>query len=288
MSEFYTVTIELNHSFEEQVSSILDLISPESYAYESPFQKDRTLDSRFCLYFDSEEKARQTKKILSPLLEPISPEMILTIAEGDDADWQNEWKKFFQPIPIGEKLIILPAWEEVDAPQDKAVVLIDPGMAFGNGGHATTKGCLVFLEKLVEPNMTILDFGTGSGILAIAAHKLGANYVDAIDNDSVAIEIAAKNCQQNRCEDSIHLMVGESGIIPSRHYDLIVANITADVIMEHFDKLIDQQPKLRHLILSGIIMHKKPALDEYLAQRNIHPSELWHENGWFTYLIKTS
>lgn len=286
MPDFYTLNIYADHENEQFIVPVLDLMVPGSYVYEYPTDCSDKFNSRFCVYFDSKEKAELLKEsLVSIILKQLdSSDVEAVIEEGEDKDWQNEWKKFFEPIHIGHRLSVLPAWEEVNEKSNEIVVYLDPGMAFGSGAHATTKGCLVFLERLVEEGMEVLDFGTGSGILAIAAKKLGAAKVDALDNDPVAVEVSKKNGSDNGCSE-INFFCGEGKDIPQKEYDLIVANITADVIMGNFDYILKGQNKIKYLILSGIIDHRKPDLDEFLQSRNISPKEIWFEDKWYSYLI---
>lgn len=287
MADFYTLSIYVDHKNEMFIAPVLDLIVPGSYVFECTIENNDRYNSRFCIYFDSKEKADLIKEnLVSIILKQLDKSEIEAVVEGgEDKDWQNEWKKFFKPIHFGNRLSVLPAWEEINQKSNDIVVYLDPGMAFGSGAHATTKGCLVFLEKLVEKGMDVLDFGTGSGILAIAAKKLGAAQVDALDNDPIAVDVSKKNAVQNNCKD-INFFCGEGKDIPQKEYDLIVANITADVIMENFDYILKGQNKLKYLILSGIIDHRKPELDEFLNKKNIAPKEIWFEEKWYSYLLE--
>ena len=122
--------------------------------------------------------------------------LLMTMEGVEDADWENNWKAFYKPMEIGERLMVIPDWEEAD-PKGRAALRLNPGLAFGTGGHATTRLCLTALEKIVEPGMKVLDLGCGSGILSIAALLLGAERAFACDIDDKAVDVAYENAALN-------------------------------------------------------------------------------------------
>ena len=122
--------------------------------------------------------------------------LLMTMEGVEDADWENNWKAFYKPMEIGERLMVIPDWEEAD-PRGRAALRLNPGLAFGTGGHATTRLCLTALEKIVEPGMKVLDLGCGSGILSIAALLLGAERAFACDIDDKAVDVAYENAALN-------------------------------------------------------------------------------------------
>lgn len=150
----------------------------------------------------------------------------------DDAQWQDAWKEYFKPIRIGRHFVVKPSWEDCQAAPDDIVVEIDPQMAFGTGLHPSTRLCMCALEDRVRPGDILADVGTGSGILAIAAAKLGAGHVDAVDNDTVAVQTAVMNADKNGVRDRVSVTLGAG--VPARtdYYDLVVANITAPAVVE--------------------------------------------------------
>jgi ribosomal protein L11 methyltransferase len=144
----------------------------------------------------------------------------ITLKHAEEADWANEWKKYFKPLEIGSRLVIKPSWENYDADPERVVVEIDPGQAFGTGGHQTTRLCLGALEQLVEPGMTVADIGTGSGILAISAAKLGASLVHATDIDRLPREIARENVARNGLEGRVLIHEMDAFDAAARNCDL--------------------------------------------------------------------
>ncbi len=175
-----------------------------------------------------------------------------------DEEWAETWKRFFHPVRVSERLVVKPSWEPYDAGRGEIMIEIDPGMAFGTGGHATTSMCLVFLEKWMPEKARVLDVGTGSGILAIAAAKLGAAFVLGTDCDPDALETARENLEKNRIPaESYRLEVSDlTRGLPLRDFRLIVANIEAGPLILLLNDLRDRLSPGARLILSGILDEK--------------------------------
>lgn len=152
----------------------------------------------------------------------------------DDEDWAEAWKSHYHTTRIGRRIVIRPQWETYDPEPNDLVISLDPGMAFGTGTHATTRLCLMSLEDLMQPGLSVLDLGCGSGILAIAAAKLGASQVIAVDIDPVAAQITAENAAINGVSDTIAAQQGSLGTVrgSARRFDLLLANILARIIIE--------------------------------------------------------
>ena len=173
----------------------------------------------------------------------------------DEEEWSTAWKKYYHPIRVGERLVIVPAWEKFDAKPSDVIVRMDPGMAFGTGTHETTRLVCGFIEKYLVPGERMLDVGTGSGILAICASKLGAKECFACDIDPVAVRVARENCKDNDCGNivcevsDLLASVDVSGGL----YDFAVANIVADIIIRMAPDIGAYLKQGAHLITSGII-----------------------------------
>lgn len=155
----------------------------------------------------------------------------LSIKPVNEEDWANSWKVYFKPMKIGERLVVRPTWEEYKPEPDDLVVVLDPGMAFGTGSHATTTMCAHFLEKHLHPGARVIDVGTGSGILAMSAALLGAEEILALDYDAVAVKVATENINLNNLQSKITIRQNDllSGVVMKA--DFIVANIIADIII---------------------------------------------------------
>jgi ribosomal protein L11 methyltransferase len=176
-------------------------------------------------------------------------------------DWQDSWKRFIRPRRVGKSFWVTPPWLDAPKFRRRRVITIEPGMAFGTGTHATTRGCLEFIElvaaRLGGRNFTALDVGTGSGILAIALALLGAREIRAVDNDPVALQVARDNLRANGVEKKVRLSGAKLGAI-KRRCDVVVANLTAETILEVAGDLETKVAPQKFLILSGIL-HDKAA-----------------------------
>ena len=169
-----------------------------------------------------------------------------------EQDWANNWRKYYKPSKVGEKIVIRPIWEEYKGKPEEIVISLDPGMAFGTGEHETTRMCIQALEKYVKKDSTVFDVGCGSGILALAAAKLGAKKAVGVDLDPVAVESAKENLKYNDAKN-IEILHGDLLEVISGKADIVVANIIAEVICiltEDVSKAINPGG---YFITSGII-----------------------------------
>lgn len=185
----------------------------------------------------------------------------------NDEDWVDNWKKYFHTDKVGKKLVIQPSWEEYEAQPDDIVLRLDPGAAFGTGTHPTTSMCLRALEELVKPDMTVFDVGTGSGVLAIAAAKLGASKVVAADYDATAVKSAKFNSAENGTESIIEIKQSDLLKEFSGKAKLITANLIADLVIRLFDELDDHLEKGGRLLASGIILSRE---EDVVAAAKLH------------------
>ena len=197
-----------------------------------------------------------------------------------EEDWADSWKQYYKPIKIGEKLVVVPMWEKYDANENEIIVKMDPGMAFGTGTHETTRLCATLLEKYVTPSTLMLDVGTGSGILAICASKLGAKKCYAYDIDPVAVRVARENVKDNdanniECEVSDLL----KGVFDQK-YDVIAANIVADIIIRMLPDIGKYMHENTTLVISGIIDERCEDVYKSIKENSFNIVEEIHENGW--------
>lgn len=201
--------------------------------------------------------------------------------EVEDADWLAEWKRHWKPTEIG-KFIIAPPWSEV-AETDKIVIRIEPNMAFGTGTHDTTQLCLKAIGEQYVPEMSVLDVGTGTGILAIAVAKLGGTSIFACDTDADSIKIARENALLNGVGSAI---IFADGPIDDNtpQYDLTCANLTADVIVPILPLLIEKTRNI--LLLSGILAEQESLITDELSKFQISNFKIEHSGEWISVLIK--
>lgn len=231
---------------------------------------------------DLEEKVKRADEALWHLsqLRRIEPLKISRLAEED---WAEAWKNFFFVQRIGQRLVIKPSWREYDAAPGEVVLELDPGMAFGTGLHPTTRMCAVACERYVREGARVLDVGTGSAILSLAAAKLGATRVVAVDVDPVAVEVARKNATLNGEEDRIQVEQGSleqlRGVAESS-YDLVLANIIASVIIDLSRGLHDVLSPEGVLVVSGIIAEREGDVREALTRAGLRIEETMAEGDW--------
>lgn len=171
----------------------------------------------------------------------------------NESEWADNWKKFFKTTEVGEKLVIRPSWEEYDNKNNRVVLSIDPGAAFGTGTHATTKMCLELLEKYINKDCTMLDVGCGSGILSIAAALLGAKKADGVDIDALAVKVAGENAAINLVENKTNYIKGDLCDKINDKYDVVCANIVADVIISLLTDVDKYMKDDAVFVCSGII-----------------------------------
>ena len=204
-----------------------------------------------------------------------------------DEDWAETWKAYIHTEKIGERIVVRPTWEEYTPSADEIVIELDPGAAFGTGAHATTAMCLRWLEHLVSPGMRVYDVGCGSGILAVAAAKLGAGEVIAMDYDPVAVSVAEENIRQNNVHNVVacesDLLSACEGAAPA---ELITANIIADVIIRLFAQLDRHLALGGTLLASGIIDDRIADVEHAAAQHGFTVLDMTCEKEWAAMIIR--
>lgn len=205
----------------------------------------------------------------------------------NEEDWANSWKAYYKPIKIGQRLVIVPAWERYEAAEGELIVRMDPGMAFGTGTHETTRLVIQMLEKYTTQNCRMLDVGTGSGILAICASRLGAGECRAYDIDPMAVRVARENIKDAGL-DNVTCDVADllRGVDDSRPYDLICANIVADIIIRMTPDVAPFMHKDTVLLASGIISERSEDVIECFERNGFRIVEKCVENGWCGLAVK--
>lgn len=195
-------------------------------------------------------------------------ELTLSLQDVEEKDWETAWQKYYHPVNISNQITIVPTWHEYDKKtQDEKLLYLDPGMAFGTGTHATTKLCLLALEKYIQKEDVVLDVGCGSGVLSIGACLLGAREVHAFDLDPVAVRSTKHNSALNGFQDKIKVKKNNllTGINESA--DVIVANILAEIIIDLIDDAWDNLTHAGYFITSGIILKRKDMVVEALTNK---------------------
>src|SRR5699024_1182428 len=181
------------------------------------------------MYLAPDENPAEVLPLFKERLDAAGIEYELSTAGIEQEDWQNAWKQYYHAMDIGRRLAIVPGWERYET--DRIAITMDPGMAFGTGTHETTSLCLEVLDEMVQGGERMLDIGTGSGILAIAALKLGAASAEGVDIDPMCVRTAGENAARNGVEDRLTVLVGDLSDKASGQYDIITANIVASAIL---------------------------------------------------------
>ena len=197
----------------------------------------------------------------------------------DEQDWAESWKEYFWPERITDTIVVKPSWRDYAARPDEIILEIDPGMAFGTGTHPTTALCIRQIHSHLRPGDTFLDVGTGSGILMIAAAKLGAVNVCGVDNDEVAVSVAEKNLLANDVQD-YRLMTGNLVERVSGTFHVVAANILAEVILELLPDVAAVLEPNGIFICSGIIEEKKESVLSGLEKDGLTMIEILEKEGW--------
>lgn len=200
-----------------------------------------------------------------------------------DADWAEAWRAFYKVRRVGERIVVRPVWEDYTPRPGEVVIDMDPGMAFGTGEHPTTMLCLEVLDELVTQGTRVADVGTGSGILAVAAAKLGAAEVDAVDIDPEAVQVAADNVRANGVEEKVRLRVGDVSALAAfgpAPYDVIVMNIVTDVIIAALPTLTAHLGAGARLVLSGIIDSRLDDVETAVTEAGLRVLDVRRRAEW--------
>lgn len=209
-----------------------------------------------------------------------------------DEDWMAAWKAHYHPIPVGQNLLILPAWYEIEPGETRIAVKIDPSMAFGTGTHPTTQLCMEMLESCVIPGRPVIDVGCGSGILSIAALKLGASRALGVDIDNAAVISSRENAAANGVLERLEVGIGSvgevlAGLFSLRHAPLVLANILAPVIIRLFEAgLADLVENGGALVLSGILEEQSAGVVDAAQRRGLRFIEQRKINDWVVILLR--
>ena len=278
----YGIYIEDYSDLEKEVMEIahIDLIE------ESLLEADRS-KGLIHVYVNPHENPLEAVSFIEERLKEQNINYEIRIDDCATEDWVNNWKQYFHPMPIGEKLLIRPTWEDEYDAKGRKVLHIEPGLAFGTGSHPTTKLCLETLEKYIDENSTVLDIGCGSGILSIASLLLGAKSAFGVDIDSLAVKTAMANAEENGFDESKFKAVqGNLSDKVTGKFSVVVANIVADIIME-FNKEVGKFLEDDGVYITGGIIESRE--DEVLlsfAQNGFEVKERFEEKGWLVFVVK--
>ena len=273
------ISININPVAHEALSAFLFDMGCEGVVSES--FNDPTLKAYLQFCEDIEESRSRIELFLHDLrsIFPEAGDYSFKLERVEQQDWDTGWRKFFKPDQISEKLLILPVWEEAPSTTSH-IIRIDPGPAFGTGHHPTTRMCLMAVEEAILPDQwTMLDVGTGSGILAIYGAKLGAAEVTAIDNDPEAIRWAERNIGVNELPVPIDLSITPIEEI-KKTYDILTANLILGTILELFDQLARVLAPNGLLILSGILREQVADVEKKILEKGLRTDRILYMEEW--------
>ena len=267
------IYIEDYSDIEQQVAEIahVDLIEQELL--------DKPRDTVIIhMYLEPNAQPAETLALIEARMEEAGIPYTVELEKVEQEDWQNGWRKYYHPMEIGRHLAVVPSWQEYET--DRVKLILDPGLAFGTGGHETTSLCLEALDQLVRGGERVLDIGTGSGILAIAALKLGAAQAEGVDIDPVAVRTAGENAALNGVADRLTVLVGDLSDKASGQYQIITANIVANAIMALAPAVPGLMAEGGVFIASGIIDTRKEEVIAALQAAGLKVQEVKEKRGW--------
>ena len=238
------------------------------------------------MYLAPDENPAEILPLFKERLEASGVEYKLETSGIEQEDWQNAWKKYYHAMDIGQRLAIVPGWETYDT--DRIVITMDPGMAFGTGTHETTSLCLETLDSMVKGGERVLDIGTGSGILAIAALKLGAAEAEGVDIDPMCVRTAGENAERNGVAEHFTALVGDLSDKASGKYNIITANIVAAAILSLAPHVPVLMAPGARFIASGIIDTRKDEVLAGLRAAGLEPVEIKEKRGWVCVICKNA
>lgn len=254
---------------------------------ESLLNADKTIAS-VSVFIPAEKSVSDAVAFIKDRASAEDLDIKLEINGVNEEDWATSWKAYYKPVHIGNKMVIVPMWESYDEQPGEVIVRMDPGMAFGTGTHETTRLVVSLLEKYTKDGCRVLDVGTGSGILAICASKLGAGECKAYDIDPVAVRVARENIKDNDCDnitcDVSDLLYGVD--LSGGQYDLVCANIVADIIIRMCPDISKYMKDDAILLASGIITERADEVVEAVNANGLRVRERLTDNGWCALVIE--
>lgn len=278
----YGIYIEDYRTLEKEAWEIanIDLID------EDLLKKDRS-KGLIHIYISPEENPHEAVAFLSERLKSENIEHSINTAECKNEDWENNWKDYFKPIKIGEKLLIQPDWLETENDDERAVLRIEPGLAFGSGTHETTRLCLETLEKYIHSDAMVLDLGCGSGILSVASLLLGAKKAVGVDIDKLAVKTANENARRNSISsDKYSFLNGNLTDKVKGKFDVIVANIVADIIILFTKDVASFLNDNGVFIASGIIDVRENEVVSAFEKYGFKIAARHELNNWLCFEVK--
>ena len=265
--------IEDNSDIEEYNSMYGELIDDSL--------KNKT-DAAVSVFIPKEVNASEAAAFAWQRFKDLGMNVSVSLEGLNEEDWADNWKKYYYPVSIGRHITVVPEWrmDSYERGPDDVIIIMDPGMAFGTGTHETTRLCAALLEKIIKPGDRVVDVGTGSGILAICAAKLGASHVSAYDIDPMSVRVANENIQKNGVSDVILCTEGDLLASAPDGSDIVTANLTADIILRMAPDTGRAVKSGGYIVLSGIIDPQCKEVIQAMEAQGFDKLEELHENDW--------
>lgn len=276
------VAIRADEQMKEQLIGILSQFGFEGFWEDGPTLRSYMSTDRWKASILAEVE-RVVKTLHRSSASPM-PAVSLNIVESKN--WNEEWERTIQPIHVTDRIVIAPTWQTYAAQPDEILLTIDPKMSFGTGYHETTRLVLRLMEQSIRPGMTLMDLGTGTGILAIAGIKLGATSAIGIDNDEWAYENALENVRLNNVEQNVQIVFGDLASIAGRRFDMIVANIQLSVIEPLLSQMCALLAPGGIMILSGLLLEEEHPATRAVLTFGCTVTRVIKENEWIALLCK--
>jgi ribosomal protein L11 methyltransferase len=305
------IAVHTTHEATESVANILHEAGASGVIIEDSEEPDRIREDQFGEIYELDKKDFPADGVIVKAYLPVNSFLIETMSEieqsiaelpdfgldvgrneiktseVDDEDWATAWKKYYHPVKVSGRFTIVPTWEEYNpVASDELIIELDPGMAFGTGTHPTTVLCIQALEKYIKQDDIVIDVGTGSGVLSIAAAMLGAKKVEALDLDYVAVTAAIENVELNKVETIVEVTHGNLLEKVDTKPNVIVANILADVIMSFSADAASILPEDGLFIVSGIIGEKRDEVKNDLINKGFEIIESVLMEDWVAIIAK--
>ncbi len=241
-------------------------------------------DEELTSYFPLAEWESEGSKLFQEYSDRLKAEghSILSIKTKilDDKDWNEEWEKSIQPVEASERIVITPSWATPTLKPNQIAIIIDPKMSFGTGYHETTRLMIRMLDKSLTPGMKVLDVGTGTGVLAITAVKLGASQAIGIDNDEWSFENANENITKNSVDGKVTIRLGSLGNVTELGFDIVLVNIHYRVIVEMMEELVEFLSPKGFMLISGMLESDETDMRDLMQKSGIEVEEILQEGEW--------
>ena len=249
---------------------------------ESILNSDKSVAS-CSVYVSEDQNIAEHISFIQTLLDSNKIEAKIEVLGTNEEEWSTAWRKYYKPTPIGHRMVVVPSWEEYEAKEGEIIIDMEPGMAFGTGTHETTRLCAELLEENIKSGDYLLDVGSGSGILAICASKLGAAKCAACDIDPVAVRTEVENAERNDCHNIdcyVSDLLSDVKLIDGKLFDVVTANIVADIIIRMAPDIGKFIREGGYLIASGIIEEREAEVDAVVTKCGFEKVGAKHEKGW--------